>query len=82
MCHVGLEVKNGPTEVSISVAVTGLQVAVSFGRSGRGPFPGSGNPDWMRGGGGTADRLAISLMGFFTVHTSPPPHLASSHLGV
>ena len=70
--------------MSISVAVTGLQVAVSFGRSGRGPFPGSGNPDWMRGGGGgTPDRLAISLMGFFTVHTSPPPpHLASSHLGV
>jgi len=30
--------------MSISVAVKGLQVAVSFGRSGRGPFPGSGNP--------------------------------------
>ncbi len=37
-------VKNGPTEVSISVAARGLQVAASFGRSGRGPLPRPGNP--------------------------------------
>ena len=39
-----------PTEVSISMAVKGLQVAVSFGWSGRGPFPVPGNP--ASGGGG------------------------------
>ena len=32
------------TEVSISVAARGLQVAATFGRSGRGPMPGPGNP--------------------------------------
>jgi hypothetical protein len=37
--------KNGPIEVSISVAARGLQVAASFGRSGRGPLPGLGNPE-------------------------------------
>jgi len=36
-----------PTEVYISVAVKGLQVAVSFEWSGRGPLPGPRNSDHL-----------------------------------